>query len=66
MPLDLTKKSSENHRFFKLYHVTIRPTKIIKELLKDCKILIFKVIFQLKIIGILLIFLIKEYQNFYI
>ena len=31
---------------FSLNHVIVRPTKIINNLLKDCKILTFKVIFQ--------------------
>ena len=31
---------------FSLYHVIARPSKISNNLLKDCKILIFKVIFQ--------------------
>ena len=34
--------------FFSLYQVIVRPTKIIKNLLKDLKILIFIVIFNIK------------------
>ena len=31
---------------FSLYHVIVTPTKLVNNLIKDCKILIFKVIFQ--------------------
>ena len=36
---------------FSLYHVIVRPTKIIKNLLKDRKLLIFKVIFGGRILS---------------
>jgi hypothetical protein len=34
--------------FHYMYHVIVRPTKIISNLLKDCKILTSKVIFRIK------------------
>ena len=31
---------------FSPYHVIVRPTKIVRDIIKDLRILIFKVIFQ--------------------